>query len=304
MKAKNKERKPKILIIDGNNWAHRSYHTMGPMRFGKKTMGTVFGFMNMLGGAVGKFKPKKVYVCWDGGRNPERLKMHPEYKLRTAKIDFDKDEFEKQVRAIRKLLFYLGIPQLHRPQREADDYIYALARRKEKKTDAKIIICSGDKDFRQCVNKRIFISDENKGLITPLNFRSLFGLDPEQFVFYLSMVGDTSDNIPGVPGIGEKTALKIIDEFGSLTNYNLNGMKHRNYEKVHYHIGFSTSLIDLEWFNKTHIKEPITEADYYKGKIKPRFRLDKYMELAGTWGLRKHRTKDYINQITNGKYSD
>jgi DNA polymerase-1 len=294
---KKKERKPKDLIIDGNNWSHRAYHTVGSMKFGNKTMGTVFGFMNMLGGAIMKYKPEKVYVCWDGGRNPERLKIHPEYKLRTPKIDFDKDEFEKQIAAIRRLLFYLGIPQLHRKEREADDYIYALAKRKEKKTDHKIVICSGDKDFRQMVNKRIFIADENKGLITPVNFHSLFGIQPEQFVFYLSMVGDTSDNIPGVPGIGEKTALKIIDEYETLTNYNLNGLKHPKYEKIHYHIGFSTSLIDLGWFNRTHIKEKITEADYYKGKVKPSLNIERYKELALKWGLRKHRQPDYLNMF-------
>lgn len=294
MKNQNKGRKPKILIIDGNNWSHRAYHSMGTLRFGKKRMGTIFGFMNMLAASVTKFKPKKVYVCWDGGSHPERLKIHPGYKKRTPKIDFDKDEFEKQIKVIRRLVSYLGIPQLHKPQREADDYIFQLAKRKEKKTDCTIVIASGDKDFRQMVSKRIFISDENKGLITPINFMQLFGIAPEQFVFYLSMVGDASDKIPGVPGVGEKTALKIIEDFGSLKNYNLAGFGHSKYEQIHYHIGMSTSLIDLEWFFKNHIKKKLDETDFYKGKMKPKVRIEKYKELAVLWGLKKHRSEEFL----------
>jgi DNA polymerase-1 len=285
--------KKTYLILDGNNLAYRANYTMN-MSFGGKPAGVVFGLMNMIGGYIGKYRPHKVIVCWDGGRHPERLKMHPEYKGdRVQKLGFDKDNFERQLRYVRKLLFYLGIPQIHQAAREADDFIYAKVRTLSKKENTKVIICSGDKDFRALVTKNVWIHDDKKGLIHSKNFFKTFGLHPHQYVDYLSLMGDKSDNIPGIRGIGEKTAMRILEEYDTLTMYATTGMKDKWFELIQAKIGFSKCLIDLEWFYK-RFKLQITEESYYKGTKKPKLNVNKYHEVAMKFGLRKHRKDNYV----------
>lgn len=295
----------KILILDGDNLSHRAYHAMGNLKWKGKSVAAIWGFLNILGGVCGKYKPKKIYVCWDGYRHKERLKLHPDYKKREPKFNFDSDDFKRQKHEIRILINALGIPQIHREGREADDYIYAIQKRIIKNTEkTKVIMCSGDKDFRPHVTKRVWLYDERKGLITPLNFQKLFdGLKPSQYVDYLALMGDKSDNIPGVPGYGEKTALKFLNEYGSINNFLTTEITHPHFEKVYAATGLSRALIDLKWFNENKIKDAkITEDDYWRGDIKPKRKIKKYKERAlEKFGIKKFITDQFINQIPCAK---
>ena len=287
----------KIIILDGDNLSHRSYHAMKNMKFGGKSVSVIFGFLNILGGLCGRYKPSKIYICWDGDRHKERLKLHPNYKLRDKKLGFDYKDFNRQKEQVRKLANSLGIPQIYREGREADDYIYALAERIQRKTSKKVIIASGDKDFYQMVNKRCYIHNENKGLITPLNIQRIVGVPAHQFVDYLSLMGDKSDNIPGVAGYGEKTALKFLKEWESISKFAVLGFDHPHYDKVIEGVGLSAALIDLKWFHENKIKEKITSADYYKEDKKPKRNEAKYKKRCAKWGIRKFATDQFISQI-------
>lgn len=284
----------KIFISDGNNWAHRSFHAMKNLSYAGKPSGGIFGFLNILGGNVSKFKPKKIFVCWDDGRNKHRMKLLPNYKNRVQKLDMDYENFHSQKEVIQKLMYYLGIPQLVYPNREADDFIYSLVKKHSKDPNNRIVIGSGDKDFRQLVTNRIIIHDENKGLITPLNFRKLFNLLPYQYADYLSLCGDDSDKIPGVPGFGEKTTLDFLHTYGSVKGYLNQPIKIKKDELLRSTYSINNRLINLEHFDMVY--GPF-KLRYFKDNKKPKPNIEKYKKLCAKYGIKKFTTKEYLAKI-------
>lgn len=274
----------KILIVDGNNWAHRAYHSMNRMSYNGKGTGAIFGFLNILGSNLSKFKPDKVFVCWDDGRNKHRLKLLSTYKKREPKISFDDEDFHRQKDIIMGMCTSLGIPQLWYPKREADDFIYSLVKKYSPKH--KIVIASGDKDFRQLVTKRVLINDENKGLITPLNFKKLFGINPEQYSTYLALCGDSSDKIPGIIGCGDKTALKIIYN-NTLENFRQEMVFGIIYDR-------NIKLIDLKLFDDTY--GPF-KLRFLNKERKPIQNIKRFKKLCELSGINKFATQQYIDKI-------
>lgn len=288
----------KIFIADGNNWLHRAFHAMGRMSYQGKGTGAIFGFLNLLQGNVNKFKPKEVYIPWDDGRSKYRLSLLPNYKNREQKLGMDYDDLHRQKRAIQKICTSLGIPQLVYPNREADDFIYSLVKKKSKK-GVTIVIGSGDKDFRQLVNKNIWINDENKGLITPINFNKLFTINPDQYSNYLGLIGDDSDKIPGVPGFGEKTALKFLDNYYNMTGY-LKITKEDPKRKIGIHdllieiMARNRLLIDLADFDTEY--GPF-KLRYLKDNKKPEKNPDKFFKLCEKYGIKKFATQQFIDRL-------
>lgn len=282
----------KILVIDGNNIAHRALHAMGGMQFGGRPTGVIFGFLNVLGSNISQFKPKKVYICWDGSSNKQRLNLLLGYRRRDPKIGVDREALERQMNTLRIMMKSLGIPQLHAPYHEADDFIYGLTRKHEGEN---LIITSGDKDFRQLVTKKVWVFDERKGLITPLNFKRLFNLEPEQYADYLCLDGDESDKIPGCPGVGPVTALKILHEYGSVENYLATAPNGNDkYDGIDRVFPINRTLINLSAFEEAFGK---IELQYYKGLEKPKKRIEKYIALCKKYGINKWRTPEFINKI-------
>lgn len=285
----------KILIIDGNNWAHRSYHAMERMEYKGVKTGGIWGFFNILAGNIGKHKPDKIFVCWDDGRNPNRMKLLPGYKKREPKLGFDREDFQKQMKAIKRMVKLLGIAQLWDKNSEADDFIYALVKKYSAKRKNKIIVASGDKDFRQLVTDRVLISDEKWGLISPLNFKRLFNIDPCQYSDYLSLMGDNSDKIPGVKGYGEKTTLKFLEQYGSMKGYlQSNPEQSLKHSALCITYSINNRLINLKHFDMVFGPIPIT---YYKGLKKPKLKKKKYLELCSKYGIRKFATAQFFQRL-------
>lgn len=290
----NKKPRKKVLIIDGQNWAHRAFHAQGNLTFNGKKMGLIYGFINMLQSTLTRFPtPKAVYVCFDHGRNQHRLDILPDYKNRPKKLDFDRESFEEQINAVRKILYYMGITCLYNKMTEADDYIAQLVADNENKYN--VVICSGDKDFRQLVSKRVTIFDEKYGRITPLNFEKLFGIQPSQYADFLMMMGDASDHIPGITGVGEKTAIKMLLEWGSMKNFNdnckLDTLKLRQSKDIYER---NRTLIDLRYFLEKHGPQ---ELHFYKDKKKPKFNSEKYVKMCVKYGIKKFRTEEFIQSF-------
>lgn len=285
----------KILIIDGTNWAHRSYHAMARMQFAGRNVAAIWGFLNILAGNISKHNPDKIFVCWDHSVNPHRVKLLPGYKKREPKLGFDRDDFQSQLKYLRIMLKALGIPQLYAKYSEADDFIYCLVKKYKGKRKNKIIICSGDKDFRQLVSDRVLIQDENKGLISPLNFKKLFGIAPWQYSDYLSLMGDNSDKIPGVPGFGEVTTMKFLEDFGCVRSYLAQPeRKHKKHDAIVKTYSINNRLINLEHFDTCYGPFPLI---YYKGLKKPKDYLDKYLKLCKKFGIKKFITQKFLAQI-------
>lgn len=283
----------RILIIDGQNWAHRAFHAQSGLMFNGKKIGLVYGFINMINSLLVRFpKPKKIFVTFDHGRNQNRLDILPNYKLRDKKIDFDRESFEEQIGAIRKILVYMGIPVLYNKMTEADDYIAQLTFKYRDKY--KILIASGDKDFRQLVGPNVSISDDKHGRITTKNFESIFGIKPEQYAEFLMLWGDTSDNIPGVRGIGEKTAIKILQEYGNLATYHtksIDTVKRRESIEIEER---NRCLIDLEYFISKYGEQ---ELVFFKDKKKPKFHEERYLKMCQLYGLKKFRQPEFIQSL-------
>lgn len=249
----------KHLIIDGNNLAHRAYHQFKSMASKEgKNSSIVFGLPHILESLVRSQKPDRVLVVFDKGVDENRRKVLPEYKKREHREDFDYDNFIEQKRDVQRMLEYLGIPYIQPDQGEADDIIWLYARKYRRQND-QVVIVSTDKDFIQLLGKGISIQNPWKKIrITHKNVTNFYPYTAEQCVDYLILVGDKSDNIPGISGVGEKTAMKFLNTYGSIKEY-LRGdapedkkITRSKLEPIYLR---NRLLIDIRLFCRRYIKE-------------------------------------------------
>jgi DNA polymerase-1 len=203
-----------ILLIDGMYLVYSSFYAHQAMRTiqGDPT-GAVFGFISRVESLIGELRPDRLAVAFDSKEKNFRRELYPEYKAKRLQPP---EELIAQLPLIREYLTYRGIDSLQQPGLEADDIIALLARR-HAAAGSEVLIFSADKDLFQLVAERISIFHPKlKRKLDRDGVRDFFGVYPEQIVDFLSLAGDSSDNIPGLPGIGEKTATKLIAAYGSL----------------------------------------------------------------------------------------
>tara|TARA_B100000676_G_scaffold96883_1_gene96779 strand:+ start:929 stop:3646 length:2718 start_codon:yes stop_codon:yes gene_type:complete len=216
----NKTVNKTLYLIDGYAMLYRSHFALirNPL-INSKGMHTsaLFGFINQILKLINNDKPDLMVAAFDTSKKTFRHEKYPDYKATREKMP---DEMIGQLPYLWKILESMGIPTLEKPGFEADDIIGTLASMASKE-NLEVYIVSGDKDFMQLVNENIFlytpsgrkadikIYDRN-GVIEK------WGVPPEKIIDLLGLMGDASDNVPGVPGVGEKTAVKLIKEYGSL----------------------------------------------------------------------------------------
>lgn len=204
----------KLYLIDGANYLFRAFYAIRNLSnsVGLPT-GALYGFAQMLLKLLREEKPDLVAVCFDTPEPTFRDEMYKDYK---ANRKAPPDDLVQQFPYARPLAAVLGLPVIEKPGFEADDIIGTLARKYSSK-GYEVIIVSGDKDLMQLVGPAVSMLDEMKDLrIGPDDVRARFGVGPEGVAHVLALAGDTSDNIPGVPGIGPKTASSLIAKYGSL----------------------------------------------------------------------------------------
>jgi DNA polymerase-1 len=205
-----------LYLIDGSSYIYRAYYAIRHLSSpnGHPT-NAIYGFIQMLLKLLKDYKPQHVAVVFDAGRTTFRTEMYPEYKANRAAMP---DDLRMQMDPIREVVRAFNIPTLELPGYEADDIIGALAGRFADR-GGKVVVVTGDKDLMQIVTDRVTLLDTMKGKESGIaDVIERFGVGPELVIDILGLAGDSSDNIPGVPGIGEKTATKLILEFGSLDN--------------------------------------------------------------------------------------
>lgn len=208
----------KLYIVDALNILFRSYYALGEMTNPKgESTGALYGFIRSLGKIIKDFSPDHFVAVFDGPGGKElRTSIYSEYKSHRAAMPED-----LVLQLERAILFceYAGLPYLSIPKVEADDTIGAISLWAEKK-GFEVYICSSDKDLCQLVSSKIFLLHVHKEnlLVDSEKVKELFGVRPEQIVDYLAIVGDASDNIPGLSGFGPKTAAALLEEFGTLEN--------------------------------------------------------------------------------------
>jgi len=207
---------PRLLIIDGHAYAYRAFHAIRQLSSptGEPT-NAIYGFIKTLGKMRAQLAPTHVAVVWDAGLAVERLAELPEYKSQRPPMPAS---LEAQIEGIQGYLPAAGLVSLCQPGVEADDWIAALARQAQG-VGMDVVIASSDKDFMQLVSPGIGMlnpNDKSEKVWTAEDVRARTGVTPEQVVDWLSLIGDSVDNIPGVPGVGTKTAAGLLNQFGSV----------------------------------------------------------------------------------------
>ncbi len=208
-------KKPKTLfLIDGANYVFRAYYAIRSLATSKgQPTNALYGFTNMLLKLMREHSPDYVAICFDTAEPTFRDELYVEYK---ANREAPPDDLVRQFPYVEPIVDALAIPAVKKPGFEADDLIGTLARRFAS-SDLNVVIVSGDKDLMQLVGPNVRILDEMKELwIGEEEVKGRFGVSPGRVVDVLSLAGDASDNVPGVPGVGAKTASKLIAQYGSL----------------------------------------------------------------------------------------
>ncbi len=207
--------KAPLYIIDGSAYLYRAYFSMTRQLTSSKGVPTraVYVITNMLLKILREKDPRFIAVAWDAKGPTVRHELYKEYKANRPPMP---EDLQEQVPYVRRLVEALGLAQLEVDGYEADDIIATLVKQ-ARKEGRPVVIVSGDKDLMQLVSDGVVMWDPMKDEIIDLEeFRKRFGLEPRQFRDVLALAGDSADNIPGVPGIGPKTAQKLIAKYGSV----------------------------------------------------------------------------------------
>jgi len=217
--------KKKLIIIDSNSIIHRAYHALPPLTTKKEELvNAVYGFLLVFFKAIREFQPDFIAATFDFPAPTFRHKKYKEYK---AKRPPAPEELYQQIPKVKEVLKAFNVPIFEKEGFEADDIIGTIAHLAPKRQiipEVETIILSGDLDVLQLINPKTKIYSLRKGVKDIILYdedlvkEKYGGLMPEQLLDFKALKGDPSDNIPGVPGIGEKTAVELIKEFGSLEN--------------------------------------------------------------------------------------
>ena len=210
----------RLLLIDGHSMAYRAFYALPVENFKTSTgqpTNAIYGFASMLINLIKEEKPTHIAVAFDVSRKTFRTERFPEYKANRASTP---DEFRSQMSHINEMIDSFGIKHFEVEGFEADDIIATLAKAAELK-GFDTLICTGDRDSFQLVNDKTTVLYPKKGVtemsrMTPAAVVEKYGLTPEQYPDFAALRGDPSDNLPSVPGVGEKTATKWIIDYGSL----------------------------------------------------------------------------------------
>jgi DNA polymerase-1 len=261
--------KKRLLLIDGHSMVYRAFYALPAENF-KTSSGqptnAVYGFASMIINLIKEEKPTHIAVAFDVSRKTFRTEKFPEYKATRASTP---DEFRSQLSYINELVDAFGIKHLELPGFEADDIIATLSKQ-ARAIGFETLICTGDRDSFQLINETTTVLYPKKGVtemnrMTPEAVFEKYGLTPNQYPDFAALRGDPSDNLPSVPGVGEKTATKWIADYGSLSNLikhssdiggkvgqslreNIESIKlNRELTQLIEDLEISTTAADLEW---------------------------------------------------------
>ena len=226
----------KLILIDANSIIHRCFHALPPLSNSKaQPTGGLYGLSTVVLKILREQKPDFITALFDRPEPTFRKEIFNEYKIHRPKAP---DELIYQIVEARNLFEAFGIKFFEMPGFEADDLIGTAAKKFKKIPDLKIIILTGDLDALQLIeNGNIAVETFKKGVSETIIYdtdgvKEKLGVLPNQVIDYKGLVGDKSDNIPGVPGIGPKTAQGIIEKYGNLENFLEKGEEEKSYPKI------------------------------------------------------------------------
>lgn len=209
-----------MILIDGNSLVYRAFYALPLLQNSRgRYTNAIYGFLNMLYRLLEEEKPAYMAAAFDLAAPTFRHKKYDAYKATRSKTP---DELGEQIPVVKEILRLMGIEVLEVEGYEADDIIGTLSYNASE-ADLKVLIVTGDADALQLVNSKVEVALTKKGIsnldiYSLANFKDKLGLTPGQMADYKALRGDPSDNIPGIPGVGEKTAVKLLKEYDSLEN--------------------------------------------------------------------------------------
>jgi DNA polymerase-1 len=217
------EKKPLLILIDGSSYLYRAFHALPSLTNSKgQPTGAVYGVLNMIRKLLTDYSPDFVAVLFDAKGKTFRDELYAEYKATRAAMP---DDLVTQINYVQESIQTMGLPLISIVGVEADDVIATLATNAAD-MNMNVLISTGDKDIAQIVSPNItLINTMNNAIYDRQGVINKFGIPPELIVDYLALVGDNVDNIPGIPQVGPKTAVKWLHEYGSLDNLVINAEK-------------------------------------------------------------------------------
>ena len=286
-----------VYLVDGSSYIHRAYHAIRNLANSKGfPTNAIFGFVKMLLKLVSEEKPTYLAVIFDTEGPTFRHALYEAYKATRPPMP---EDLAMQIPHIKAILKGLSVPAIEKEGFEADDVIGTLARRAEE-ADFKVVVVTGDKDFRQIISPRTSLWDTMKDKSTDYNsLVEAYGLKPEQFIDLMGLSGDTSDNIPGVPGVGEKTAADLLRQFGTLESIydNLDAIKKRrlreNLEAAFEEAVLSKKLVTIDCFVPLDERiEALQVGEPDRQELSRIFREMEFRELWEQFAQREERAEN------------
>ena len=297
--------KEKILLIDGENLLHQSFHKFENLKASNgKPTGAIFGFFKSLHMYINRFNPSDMVITFDNGHSKHRVKLNTNYKEHRKDISYDRESLQIQKHIILDILGMLRINYIfdkdNSTNYEGDDFLaYQFYKIYNKRDGKRVLIISTDKDFNQLlISKRVKIYNPRKEeYITRDNCKEVFGYTPKETVKYLSLVGDKSDDIPGIKGIGPVKARKILDEYPGSNDWE--GFIKSLSEEDQLIINRNNKLINLKWF--------IDEYPIRRGRKKlplnffhdKDIKTEEFKEICIEYSLNSFMTNEFINTFKN-----
>ena len=207
-------RSPDLVLVDGSSYVYRAFHALPPLSNSRgEPTGAVLGVLNMLLKFLKDYQPRRIAVVFDAPGKTFRDELFTEYKAHRPLMP---DDLRAQIEPLLQIIKAQGLPLLRVPGVEADDVIGTLARRAAQAGQT-VLISTGDKDMAQLVDGSItLINTMNNAVLDRDGVKAKFDVYPEQIVDYLALVGDSSDNIPGIDKVGPKTAARLLQQYGGL----------------------------------------------------------------------------------------
>lgn len=295
--------KNRILLIDGNNRAHAALHAYKRLSYKGENVAILYGLPSMIKYLIKEYQPDQLMVVWDGKRSLHRKAIYPEYKGKRKEDPlFDRENFDLQMKVVKKMLYYLGVKQVLNPNAEADDMIYKLHKVAEDKGYKECIVVSGDKDFHQLIGRKgakmkvkVF-SESKKLLIDVHNCQDTFGYKGWQTVDHLTLLGDKSDNINGYRGMGEVKTKQFLDQFGSLESFIIQKHKHSvvQVDTLLELMKRNEILIDLGKYHDKY-KEELKTVFYLDPK--PKIQRNNFLKISAKYGMNKFMSRQFMSEF-------
>ena len=220
----SESREAPVLLVDGSSYLYRAYHALPPLETSSgQPTGAIKGVVSMLKRLHADYPDSPIIVVFDAKGPTFRDSMYASYKAHRPPMP---DELRSQIEPLHAIVTALGFPLLCEPGVEADDVIGTLAKQASAQ-GRKVVVSTGDKDMAQLVDDQItLVNTMSDTVLDPAGVRAKYGFDPDKMIDFLALMGDKVDNIPGVSGVGEKTALGLIQGIGGLEDI------YRNLERV------------------------------------------------------------------------